>query len=88
MKDRLRTLPEVATYVGDRLLTLPEVADYIGVPLQTLYGWRSRGEAPRGITCGRHVRVRRSDLERWLEEHADEAPSRTATANGARQGVS
>ncbi len=59
----------------ERLLTLSEVADYIGVPLQTLYGWRSRGEGPRGIRCGKHVRVHRSDLDAWLEQHADPAPA-------------
>ncbi len=55
----------------DRLLTLPEVADYIGVPLHTLYGWRSRSAGPRGIKVGKHVRVRRGDLETWLDAHAD-----------------
>lgn len=59
----------------ERLLTLSEVADYIGVPLQTLYGWRSRGEGPRGVRCGKHVRVRRADLDAWLEQHADPAPA-------------
>lgn len=60
---------------GERLLTLPEVADYIGVPLQTLYAWRSRGDGPRGIRVGKHVRVRRDELERWLELHADPRPA-------------
>ena len=59
----------------DRLLTLPEVAEYIGVPLQTIYQWRSRGEGPRGIRCGKHVRVRRDYLEAWLERHSDPAPA-------------
>lgn len=59
-----------------QLMTLPDVAEYLGVPLQTLYAWRSRGDAPRGIKVGKHVRVRRSELERWLEAHTDEAPAR------------
>lgn len=60
----------------DRLLTLQEVADYLGVPLATLYQWRHRGEGPRGIKVGRHVRVRESELERYLVAQAD--PPRTA----------
>lgn len=56
----------------ERLLTLQETADYLGVPLTTLYAWRTRGQAPRGFKVGRHVRVRASDIEAWLEERADE----------------
>ncbi len=56
---------------GEKLLTLPQVADYLGVPLQSVYQWRTRGEGPRGIRVGRHVRVRRSDLDAWLDKHAD-----------------
>ena len=56
---------------GEKLLTLSQVADYLGVPLQSVYQWRTRGEGPRGIRVGRHVRVRRSDLDAWLDKHAD-----------------
>lgn len=55
----------------DRLLTLPEVATALRVPISTLYQWRSRGDGPRGIRVGRHVRVRAADLDRWVEQHAD-----------------
>jgi excisionase family DNA binding protein len=61
--------------MSDQLLTLPEVADYLGVPLQTLYQWRSQGTAPRGIRCGKHIRVRRDELEAWLERHTDANPA-------------
>ncbi len=74
------TLSEVAdllqsNHQPNRLLTLPEVADYLGVPLQSVYQWRTRGEGPRGIKVGRHVRVRRSDLDAWLDAHADPEPA-------------
>ena len=59
----------------EKLLTLPQVADHLGVPLQTVYQWRTRGEGPRGIKVGRHVRVRRSDLNAWLDQHADPTPA-------------
>lgn len=59
----------------DRLLTLDEVAEYLNIPIGTLYQWRSRGEAPRGIRVGRHVRVRESELQKWLDDHADPQPA-------------
>lgn len=52
----------------ERLLTMREVADWLGVPLGTAYVWRSRGGGPPGIRVGRHVRYRRQDVERWLEQ--------------------
>lgn len=56
----------------DNLLTLPEVAERLRIPLSSLYDMRTRGTAPPGIRVGRSVRVRASDLERWLEAHTDE----------------
>jgi len=56
-------------------LSLEEIADELGVPLRTLYAQRSRGIGPRGYKVGKHVRVRRSDFESWLEQHADPAPA-------------
>lgn len=53
------------------LLTLHDVAQRLGVPLDTLYRWRSLGHGPPGIRLGRHVRVRSSDLEAWLDTQAD-----------------
>lgn len=37
-------------------LSLPELSDMLGVPIDTLYGWRHRGEGPVGYRIGRHVR--------------------------------
>lgn len=55
----------------DPLMTLVEVADLFRIPVATLYGWRHRGEGPRGYRIGRHVRYRRSVVESWLESQAD-----------------
>ncbi|MGQ0804186.1 MAG: helix-turn-helix transcriptional regulator [Actinomycetota bacterium] len=54
-----------------RLLSPADVASYLAVPLRTVYGWRSRGEGPRGYRVGRHVRFMLDDVERWLEDHRD-----------------
>ena len=56
----------------DRLLSAQEVADYLGVPLATLYAWRSRNLAPRGVKVGRHIRFRPVDVERWVDQHTDD----------------
>lgn len=28
----------------ERLMTLPELSEMLGIPIETLYGWRHRGE--------------------------------------------
>ena len=53
------------------LLTVDQVATWLGKPKATLYAWRTRGQGPRGIKVGCDLRYRRSDVEDYLEEHAD-----------------
>jgi excisionase family DNA binding protein len=53
-------------------MTLPEVAAHLGVPVTTIYAWRHAGVAPRGMRVGKHIRVRRSDLDAWMEAHLDD----------------
>jgi excisionase family DNA binding protein len=55
----------------ERLMTLPELSEMLGVPIESLYGWRHRGDRPVGYRIGRHVRYRRSAVEEWLETQAD-----------------
>ncbi len=50
------------------LLTFSDLSALLKVPVQTLYGWRSRGEGPPGMKVGRHVRYRRDAVEAWLDE--------------------
>jgi len=56
------------TEMPESLLRPEEVAGYLGVPVPTLYAWRSRGDGPAALKVGRHLRYRRRDVERWLEE--------------------
>lgn len=61
------------TEVAGRLLSLQETAAMLGISVQTLYGWRHRGLAPRGYRLtGGLVRFRESDVLDWLESQADE----------------
>ena len=56
---------------NEKLMTLADLAELLGVPVATLYGWRHRGEGPRGYRIGRHVRYRRVEVEDWLRAQAD-----------------
>jgi len=57
---------------ADRLMTLAELSEMLGIPVNTLYGWRCRGEGPPGYRIGRHVRYRRTAVEAWLETQTDD----------------
>lgn len=49
----------------DRHLDPKDLAQREGVPLATVYAWNSRGEGPRYLKIGRHVRYRISDVIEW-----------------------
>jgi len=55
----------------ERLLTISELSTMLGIPVDTLYGWRHRGEGPQGYRIGRHVRYRRAVVETWLASRLD-----------------
>ena len=70
----------MAARSGDRdnlknpLLTISEVIAEIGVARATFYRWRQLRKGPRSIKLPNgDVRIRRSDLERWLASLEDEA---------------
>ena len=70
----------MAARSGDRdnaknpLLTISEVIAEIGVARATFYRWRQLRKGPRSIKLPNgDVRIRRSDLERWLTSLEDEA---------------
>ena len=56
----------------EHLLSTRALAQYLDVPVQTIYAWRAKGQGPKGIRVGKHVRFRTSDVESWLADHADE----------------
>jgi excisionase family DNA binding protein len=51
-----------------RLLSTIEVAELLQVPVKTIYEWRLRGQGPRSVRVGRHLRFDPSDLCRWIED--------------------
>jgi excisionase family DNA binding protein len=59
----------------ERMLTIVDLSEMLGIPVDTLYGWRHRGQGPQGYRIGRHVRYRRAAVEAWLEGRLDQARS-------------
>lgn len=55
------------------LLTISEVIAEIGVARATFYRWRQLRKGPRSIKLPNgDVRIRRSELERWLASLEDD----------------
>ncbi len=50
------------------ILTVPEVAKYLKISKAKLYYLIQRKEIPH-IRIGRNVRIRESDLAKWLDKH-------------------
>ncbi len=55
------------------LLSPESLSEYLGVPLQTVYGWNSKGTGPKRCVIGRHVRYRIEDVEAWLRTRESSA---------------
>ncbi|MDN3358928.1 helix-turn-helix domain-containing protein [Actinomadura sp. DC4] len=53
-------------------LTLTEVCTELGISRSTFYDWRAKRRAPRCITLPNgSLRIRRAELDRWLDERED-----------------
>jgi excisionase family DNA binding protein len=58
----------------DSFLTVAEVAELLKLNQQTVRNWIDQGSLP-ALRVGRRVRIRRSDLERLLEESSTAPPA-------------
>lgn len=55
-------------------LTVPEVCTELRISRSTFYEWRAKGRAPRCIKLPNgDLRIRRAELDRWLDAHEDAA---------------
>ena len=54
------------------LMSPEDVAVYVRVPVATVLVWRRKGTGPRASRVGKHLRYRREDVDRWLEERASD----------------
>lgn len=52
------------------LLTVPEVAHELRMSERKVWLMLQRGDLHR-VTEGRSVRIRRDDMERWIDEHSE-----------------
>lgn len=53
--------------MNDKILTIPQVAEYLQVSKAKIYLLVQKGEIPY-IRLDRNVRVRESELLKWLEK--------------------
>ncbi|MGW9030338.1 helix-turn-helix transcriptional regulator [Streptomyces sp. NPDC055722] len=65
----------MTTATGSRnMLTLAEVCEELSISRSTFYDWRAKRRAPRCIKLPNgDLRIRRSDLEHWLDDREDAA---------------
>ncbi|MFD5078022.1 helix-turn-helix transcriptional regulator [Streptomyces sp. NPDC058371] len=65
----------MTTVVRSRaMLTLPEVCEELGISRSTFYDWRAKRRAPRCIKLPNgDLRVRRIELDHWLDDREDVA---------------
>lgn len=70
---------------GHDLLTPPEVLDYLRITGRTLYRLIHAGPVP-AVRVGRQWRVRRADLDDWLQRQAAGASLGPAPASGTHTG--
>lgn len=51
----------------DEVLTPSQAAKYLQMSVETLRRWRTDRRGPAYFRAGRHVRYRRSALDKWME---------------------
>src|SRR5579884_4059666 len=67
--------------LDETFLTVAEVAELLKLNQQTVRNWIDQGSLP-AVRVGRRVRIRRSDLDRVLEEGATAPPGSTVRDAG------
>jgi excisionase family DNA binding protein len=70
--------------VGEQLLSLVEAAQRCGFAVSTFREMRRHGRGPESFRIGNRVRIRESELERWLSE-AEEAERARRTGRSTEQ---
>jgi excisionase family DNA binding protein len=63
---------QFATPSGDKVFTIPEVAAYLKISKSKIYQLVSQKQIPL-LKVGRNVRIRESDLKKWLELQTENA---------------
>ena len=58
---------------GSLLMTVEEVADHLRIGRTRVYAYMSTGELP-SVRVGKSRRVRRADVETFIEQHLSDGP--------------
>ena len=61
--------------MNEKIYTVPEVAEYLQISRSKMYSWVQMGKIPH-IRIGRNIRIRESDLKKWLDAHRIEGDKR------------
>lgn len=65
---------------ADEWLSPADLSAEINIPLATIYQWRHhKRTGPPGVRIGKHIRYRRSEVDKWLDSLTD--------ASGAPKGA-
>jgi len=59
-----------STLLDDRILTVPQIAEYLQLSKSKIYYLISRKQFPH-LKLGKNVRVRESDLQKWLNQRIE-----------------
>lgn len=68
----------------EEYLTTEQFAEILQVPLKTARLWLRDGSGPPSAKFGRHIRLRRSDVDRWA---ADRFAGTTSTPSNASASI-
>jgi predicted DNA-binding transcriptional regulator AlpA len=60
------------------LLDTPDLATELKASEPTIISWRRLGTGPDFIRVGRMIRYRRTDVDRWLQEHTQRLSPETS----------
>jgi excisionase family DNA binding protein len=55
----------------NQLLTYEDLSEWLRVPVATLRDWRANHTGPRALKIGGQIRLRRADVEEWIESRVD-----------------
>ena len=80
--DNKRSFYAKAPSVESPLLNPQRACEYLGISKKTLYCWERDGKLPRAVRCGRYVRWRKEDLDRWIDAQVGEGPKPKQTSEG------
>lgn len=71
-----------ASNVDSELLTLAEISSYTRVPIGTLQWRRKLGMPPRTFKLGGRIVARRSDIDAWIRDSAEQDRSYSRSSEG------